>query len=372
MDRQLSPVDPVEFPKVRSLFDDWQHHLAPLSVLSCMAHGQVYADNPTAPAAALVRAGHRFHLAGNSGIEAFNQGLRRLLVEELPAQMTGPEDMFMLYYAHPGWEAVIEQALEDRYPLKGMRNLYSFRTFQQGWRQMLPPGYEVHRVKPELLENRDLKHVDELEEELLSEVSSLEDFFKNRFGICITYHGEIASWCLSEYNCGEGCEVGIATIPKHRRKGLATVVASALVEKAHARGIGHIGWHCWAENKPSVATALRAGFELQHEYQVYYGWFNPATNLAANGNAHFWSGRYEEAEGWYQRAAAAGELPGWAYWNAACNSAETGKTETAIQYLHKALEKDFGNLDELLSSIHLKSLHNTPAWQDLIGALTQG
>ncbi len=371
MDQEFSPIDPVDYPKVRGLFDDWQYHLAALAVLSCSAEGQVYVDDPASPSTALVRAGHRFHLVGNANVEAFNRGFRELLVEELPAKMTGVEDMFQIYYAHSGWEAVVDWALKDRYPLKDQRNVYTFRAFKRGWRQGLPPEYEVHLIKPEMLENKDLKNVDELKEEMLSEVSSLEEFFAYHFGVCIIYKDEVVSWCLSEYNCIEGCEVGIATMPEYRKKGLATAAAGALVEQAHTRGINWIGWHCWADNKPSVATALAAGFELAHEYQTYYGWFNQATNLAANGNARFWNGKYKEADVWYERAFAAGDPPGWAYWNAACAAARTGKNNLAIQYLHKALEKGYGSLDDLHSSEHLKSLRKTSAWQDIVNTLSE-
>ncbi len=372
MAQSFSLVTPGEYSTVRRLFENWQVHLAPLSALSCMAPAKVYTDDPSAPGAALVITGHRYHLVGDATIEGFNQGLRRLLVEELPAQTTDPDAMYMLYYAHGGWESTIEQVLEGRQPFVGKRHVYSFRAFNQGWRQSLPSDFEIHQVKPALIENRSMKHVDELEQELLSEAPTLEEFFKNRFGICITHHAEIVSWCLSEYNCGEGCEVGITTVPDYRRQGLATAAASALVEKAHARGLNRVGWHCWADNKPSVATALRAGFELDKEYQIYYGWFNPATNLAANGNARFWKDQYHDAVAWYERAFAAGDPPGWAYWNAACANAEAGHRDAAVRYLKTALEKGFGDLEDLLSNEHLKSLHHISEWQEIVNILGEG
>ncbi len=372
MDRSFSLFAQEEYSKVRSLFENWEYHLAPLSVLGCMAPGQVYVDHSAAPTAALVVTGHRYHLVGDANNAGFNQGLRQLLVETLPRQMTGLEDMYMLYYAHPGWEAAIETALKGRDPIQGRRHVYSFQAFNQTWRQSLPSDFEIHRVKPELLQERKLKHVDELEEEMLSEAASLEEFFKNRFGICITHYDEIVSWCLSEYNCGEGCEIGIATVPEYRRQGLATAAASALVEKAHARGLNRVGWHCWSGNQPSVSTALRAGFKLDQEYQVYYGWFNPVTNLAANGNMRFWNAEHQQAVEWYERAFAAGDPPVWAYWNAACANAEAGRSDAAIRCLKTALQRGVVDLDSLLSNEHLKSLRDTVEWQDIVNILGEG
>jgi RimJ/RimL family protein N-acetyltransferase len=98
----------------------------------------------------------------------------------------------------------------------------------------------------------------------------VDAFLARCFGFCAVSGRAIAGWCLSEYNQPGRCEVGIATVPAFRRQGIATALTGALVEHALGQGITAIGWHCFASNAPSVATAEKAGFARRREYDVYY------------------------------------------------------------------------------------------------------
>jgi RimJ/RimL family protein N-acetyltransferase len=114
--------------------------------------------------------------------------------------------------------------------------------------------------------------VDELMAEMCSERESVEAFLASSFGVCLDRGEEIVGWCLSEYDQPSRCEVGIEVREPYRRQGLGTLLATALVERAWAKGIEHIGWHCWARNVASGATARSAGFELVRNYSVRLGW----------------------------------------------------------------------------------------------------
>ena len=74
---------------------------------------------------------------------------------------------------------------------------------------------------------------------------------------------------MSEYNVGHSCELGIATIEGYRCQGLATLTGTAIIRHALAQSINDIGWHCWANNEASIATAKKLGFTKKHEYSVY-------------------------------------------------------------------------------------------------------
>ena len=75
-------------------------------------------------------------------------------------------------------------------------------------------------------------------------------------------------WCLAEYHYQSHYELGIETMEAYRRQGIATHVASAVITRAFAEGATEIGWHCWASNIPSIATALKLGFQKELEYPV--------------------------------------------------------------------------------------------------------
>jgi RimJ/RimL family protein N-acetyltransferase len=51
-------------------------------------------------------------------------------------------------------------------------------------------------------------------------------------------------------------------------------MGSAFVEYALSRGVTQIGWHCWARNLPSVATALKIGYEEVCNYTTFVAWFD--------------------------------------------------------------------------------------------------
>jgi len=71
---------------------------------------------------------------------------------------------------------------------------------------------------------------------MCSERASVEEFLAKGFGYAAVCNGGFACWCMSEYNLWDKCEVGIETAPEHRRRGLATLVASAMFR--HAAGVG--------------------------------------------------------------------------------------------------------------------------------------
>jgi tetratricopeptide (TPR) repeat protein len=147
-------------------------------------------------------------------------------------------------------------------------------------------------------------------------------------------------------------------------------MASALVEQAVSRGISQIGWHCYARNSPSVATARKVGFEKAQDYAVYLFYLDPVTHLAVHGYDCLENQQYAQALDWYQRAFDQGQAPDWAYWEAACAAARLGQNDAALAYLSQAIDAGFTQLEHIKNSPHLKSLHPTQAWQVLIEWLT--
>ena len=119
-----------------------------------------------------------------------------------------------------------------------------------------------------LLERTELTGLVGVVEEMRSERLTVEAFFERSFGYCVVREGAIVGWCMSEYNAGDRCELGIGTAEEHRRRGLATLSGSAVIREAVSRGITDIGWHCHERNMASVATADRLGFTRVLEYQV--------------------------------------------------------------------------------------------------------
>jgi RimJ/RimL family protein N-acetyltransferase len=110
---------------------------------------------------------------------------------------------------------------------------------------------------------------EELVEEMCSERASVDDFLARSFGTALLHDGAVAGWCLSEYNLGHRCEVGIAVDERFRRRGLAKEMGGAFGRQAVPAGVHEIGWHCWQDNAASCATARALGFEWVRTYRAH-------------------------------------------------------------------------------------------------------
>jgi RimJ/RimL family protein N-acetyltransferase len=177
---------------------------------------------------------------------------------------------------------------------------------------VLQAKYELKAVNEPLLANGGLEHLDGLIAEMKSERPSVEEFLARSFGYCAVYDESIVAWCMSEYNCGDRCEIGIFADESHRRLGLATATATAVIGYASKQGISYIGWHCWESNEASNALALSLGFTLNSRYPVYFGYIDPLQNLTVNGFMSLRSGDPQRALEWFEQAQALGDLPLWA------------------------------------------------------------
>lgn len=271
-------LERVDFHKIRQLVEPLKHHLAVESILNGSTPARIFIDDPSRPQSAFIWSRHRFFLAGSAQNGAFNQSVRKLYDEVIyPQAIANREVIFVLYYAPSDWDDVIPEILKDKKPIQAMRQYYRFDTknLQPGWREALPVDFELHPVDEVLLGKDHLKNLDDLREEMCSERPSVQDFLKQSFGVSLLRGDEIAGWCLSEYNCKEGCEVGIETRLPYRERGLGTLMTRALAEQAYLRGIAQVGWHCWKNNVPSVRTGLKAGFELVCDYPAYYAFYKP-------------------------------------------------------------------------------------------------
>ncbi len=264
----------ADYAVARPLFAGLDDHLAVAAILEGSAPAALYVDHPIRPCAAFTWTGYRFFLTGSPAVGAFSQAVRGLLMDTVfPQTQAAGLEMIELAYAPEGWaDAITGVILRDKAPILARRHYYVYHSLRHDWRSVLPAGYRLTRIDAGLLAQDHIYNLDALREELCSERPSVADFLARSFGIAALYGDELAGWCTSEYNTGDRCEVGIGTLEPHQRRGLATAMGSAFIEHAAARGIRHIGWHCWARNQPSVATALTIGYEKAAEHSTFITW----------------------------------------------------------------------------------------------------
>jgi RimJ/RimL family protein N-acetyltransferase len=258
----------------RELFQGLKHQLAVWSALEGCSSARLYVDDPGQARSACLVAGRRHFLAGEIRNSRFNTDLRALYFHELVPQSQSV-GMGMLEWKTDSlaWESVLKTFLKDQEIRRAERQYYRFRAHPLGRPAPLPDGFRLAFIDAAFIERADLKNLDALKEEMVSERASLVDFLEKSFGVCALFEDEVAAFCTSEYNCGERCEVGINTLPGYQRRGLATALVGALIEHALELGIYQIGWHCFAGNLPSVRTALKSGFEKISDYTTFWTGF---------------------------------------------------------------------------------------------------
>ncbi len=208
---------------------------------------------------------HRVYVSGSPEPRILGDAIDMLFKQSL-AESYG----FVVHYASNTWKQTLEQLFEKQETFSGWRQFYRLRAPSSPLSEPLPENITIGRIDESMVGDATLENRQLLIEEICSESPSLEHFFRQNFGFATQDGHKLVGWCLAEYHYQGRYELGIETIEAYQRKGIATHLASAVIRHAFAERATEIGWHCWATNKPSIATALKSGFEKVLDYPVYY------------------------------------------------------------------------------------------------------
>lgn len=265
----MDELEEDHFIRVRSAFDPLRYNLVIDSVIAGNTPGKVWVDNAQAPRIALMwDYMDALLLAGETQDASTNQSLATVINDTILAEAQAYLPELTLFYAPAAWEDQIGVLFPARQPVKARRRYYEFAEVAFDWCAHLPRDCEMRRIDEELLAATHLKNVRAVEGWVRSFWHTPRDFVETGFGYCVVRDDVILSWCLSVFVSGANFEFGIATAPDHRRKGFATLAASACVEHCvENHGIPH--WHCWEDNVPSIKVAEKVGFEDPTSYVVY-------------------------------------------------------------------------------------------------------
>jgi GNAT superfamily N-acetyltransferase len=259
-------LEPDTYASIAVFFAEMSsYHLAVTSVLAGTLPGRVFVDDPSRPAAAiLIPANHCLIFVGGVPSAYLLADVINLLYKPSLAQRY----WFMVHYPSNDWEPTIEHVLQGLGRTASLRYCYRLAELSL---PLLPPLKDTILVTPidqALVQDPSVVNRDLLIDEIHSESPSLEYFFRHHFGFCALDGRQLVGWCLAEYQYQSRYELGIGTIEAYQRQGIATHVASAVIQRAFAEGATEIGWHCWASNTPSIATALKLGFRKVRDEPV--------------------------------------------------------------------------------------------------------
>jgi len=250
------------YPSLRPLANS--RHLA-LVIEAMIAHpipAMVWVDDLAAPRSAFVwdRA-YCYYFLG----EQAPDDIARILHDIVLPQARADGRRFAKFNGNLDYESVLPEI-----PLQKME--WRFYTFDQPHPDAapLPDGYRLQPIDADLLANTKLAYLDNLLGELWQMWNCPQDFLTFAFGYCVLHEESIACWCTAEYVSEMKCGIGIETAEAHRRRGLATAAAVAVVRESLSRGLTP-HWDCLATNLPSNRVAEKVGFTLQERYDIYLG-----------------------------------------------------------------------------------------------------
>ncbi|MCP4362399.1 MAG: GNAT family N-acetyltransferase [Chloroflexi bacterium] len=357
----LSQIPSHTYDKTRPLFA-YSQLLVIESMLAGLTLADIYVDDVSSPQTAVTWFKDRVIIGGQPGSSQLRQAIRHLLATTFTDQAKGIGADEFSVYAPPVWQPHLAAVMPGEHPLPDTRVYYRLDARGRTWQTVVPAGYKLRRVDAALLADASIHNLDYVTDEMCSERPSVADFLDKSFGYCVVQAGAIVAWCMSEYNSGNRCELGIETADSHRRQGLASVTATAVIQEAVSRGMYDIGWLSWASNTPSLRIAEKLGFHKTAEYPIRFMMFDPVVNLAVNGYFRHEAGEFAEALVWYRQALAEASAPDWIAYRAARAAATLGQTEDVFVYLETAVAKGFNDKSYLQQQPEFEPYHHLPDW----------
>jgi GNAT superfamily N-acetyltransferase len=253
-------------------------HLAIEAALSGEAPAELYVDDRDTPyAGALLFPNQRHQLAGRPSSD-FAAAFAALLYKRYRPAADAEPLACSVAYTSAAWEDHLSLLFADAQGVRAEREYYCLQLHAPVPRLLVPEGMFLRQIDAALVADTTLAHHAYLMDEIVSEAPSVAEFLSHKFGYCLQRGGELIGWCLSEYNHGECCELGIEVLPPFQRRGLGAAVAWATIAHAYTQGITTIGWHCWKTNVASSSLARKLGFEKVTGYPVWVCHFGGASN----------------------------------------------------------------------------------------------
>lgn len=380
-----------EYEMARPLFKELsKYHLMIDSVLDGNTPGRVYVDskNPTTAFLWNQTIDSGWFLEGENTTDAFCNALNRLLVTKIiPEGKTFPDSHDCNLTVFPEvWQEKIDIIFKGIIINKDQRKQFTFKELKVfDWEKKIPDGFFLERIDEQFLEKRKgLKNYDRVVRDV-NHFMSVKNFVKRGVGFCIWHKDTIVSMCTADYVKDNRIEIGIFTDEQYRRRGFATLTASATVQFCLEHQFTWIGWHCWSDNDASCATAEAVGFTVTLEHPVYHVWYNEFDNLLVQ--AWFLANRekkFGEGAALQEKAVTMREnnvkdaldstiIPQgkgfMLYYYVGCLWAQAGEYKRAIARLNTSVDKGFTDGELLKKNEKLAGLHTIKGWKDLLQRL---
>ncbi len=241
------------------LFDGWEETLIWSCLQGCM--GTVFADATEFPNMAQIHIGDFCFIAGDA---------KSPKAPEFVAMISEKhEESFVLIAPQDeAWGKLIEEIHGDkvektiRYATK--KNVIGFdKEKLEGYVKNLDSQYQLVEIDEDLFE---FTQTESWSQDFCSQFVNYKEYEKYGMGFVILHEGKPICGASSYTYYNEGIEIEIGTLPKFRRRGIATICAAKLILKCMERKL-YPSWD--AANKESLSLAQKLGYHFAYEYNTY-------------------------------------------------------------------------------------------------------
>lgn len=268
----MKQISKENYCKISALIDKSYNCVQPQTVLSGENPGFVFADSSEKPNTALIfhKGEEGFYIVGDPNNQAFNSELLIFVEKELKKIL---KDYEISEFAYGGdsssWDPILSNIFTNKRVESCIQRVYTNRSLKQ-YKDSLEEGYELVEVCKNTFE-LSYSNLNFLEDEIMQWWDSIDDFTKFAFGYLAVKNNEIAGFCLSGGKNDKLHAINIATAENHRKKGIATSLASVMLNRLYSEGL-EAYWECTDDNIGSIALAEKFSFNLNFKYNLY--WFD--------------------------------------------------------------------------------------------------
>jgi GNAT superfamily N-acetyltransferase len=251
------------YKEILPLLGGLKQAVLPYAVAEGYNPGRVFVDDAQNPTTTLIwtPVGYYFLVLGRGqNLDDVSQVLTETFI---PASKSIGETGFILVAELDDWKEKTAALLKGREVIEIFRRPFLFNAdafkARGDWRTRIPAGFQLKRVDGSLAEKA----------RVLGSWASLDDFISHGIGYALMEGDKIASVCASVFASSQRVEIDVHTEEEYRRRGFASITASALIEECLRKG-KQPNWECFWENEESTALALKLGFDQLPDYPVYF------------------------------------------------------------------------------------------------------
>ena len=194
---------------------------------------------------------------------------------------------------------------------------------------------------------------------------TIDTFLEKGTGFCALEGEDLVSWCYVQAY-GHGAQtIDIWTAPSHRRQGLGTLVATAVISRSLSEGYAPF-WICDKANVASRKLAERLGFRYQGDIDLVDIPFQPYIFYVGLAQ-HFYlpQGEHRQAAEAFERALSVQKGTAEDYYDAAVAWALAGEKDRALEYLQKAVDGGWHDMERVANEQAFATWRGTRQWASL-------